>query len=276
MQAPAQGGEADLRERRPFRDYMLWMSQQDAGIAERYWTDALGGFTAPSTLFQPTHAGPTEEGQGWRNEEVSTELSEGVTATLQDFARSQGITLNTVVQGAWALLLGRYTDGDDVLFGATVSGRSADLDGIENIVGLFINTIPARVRIESELPLGTWLKTLQADQAGARAFEWCSLVDIHGWSGVPRNVPLFESIMVFSNWSGSATEEWEGDLEVHATRAAEGGTGYPLTVMVAPGPTLALSLGFDGRAHEPAGIARVLDHLRALHFATSGVHQPHQ
>src|SRR6185503_11767490 len=104
------------------------------------------------------------------------------------------------VQGAWALVLSMFTAEQDVLFGATVSGRSAGLDGIESMVGLFINTVPVRARISGNEPLVQWLARLQEQQAETRQFEHCPLARIQEWSEIPSGVPLFDNHVVFENF----------------------------------------------------------------------------
>ena len=108
--------------------------------------------------------------------------------------------VNTIVQGAWALLLSRYSGEEDVVFGATVSGRPAELDGVESMVGLFINTLPVHVRVSTKAEHVPWLRELQADQFEARRFEHTPLTQIHSWSGTPRDAPLFETLVGFENF----------------------------------------------------------------------------
>ena len=127
-------------------------------------------------------------------------LSAATTAALQTFARQQQLTLNTLVQGAWALLLSRYSGEQDVVFGVTVSGRPATLAGVEAMVGLFINTLPLRVQDNPTQPLLSWLHALQTRQAEARQYDYTPLVQIQNWSEVPRGHALFESLLVFENY----------------------------------------------------------------------------
>ncbi len=263
--ATVDGQQPQLEERRPFRDYLTWVGSQDLDQAESYWRNALEGIESPSTLLGEARL-PTNDdtGGGWDHREFETRLSKETTAALRELGRASGVTLNTTVQAAWALLLSRFTDSERVLFGSTVSGRSADLQGVEEIVGLFINTIPTALRLDADQRVGDWLEEVQKSQVRARSFEWCSLVDIHGWSEIPRTVPLFESIVVFSNWLGSGASEWEGPPRVRAVQSVEGGTGYPLTVMVAPGEELVFTLGFDGRTTAEDEASRISRALSAI------------
>lgn len=287
-----EGRVSTIPTRRPFRDYILWLTQQDRSAAETFWTRAMRGFSAPTPLlarFEPDAAAgattPEEEGPGKtkaleqakqqdsRYVELRARLTEPDSAALRSLAQLHGITLNTVVQGAWAIVLSRYTGEDDTVFGSTVSGRSAALEGVDEMVGLFVNTLPARVRVRRDQLLVPWLKSIQTDQVAARAFEGSSLIDIHGWSEVPRTSALFESILVFSNWLGGGAGDGvssEGGLEVSDRYSSEGGTGYPITVSVAPSSSLQLTLSFDEGRLEREGCRRVLRHLQTILESIAG------
>src|SRR5262249_9623728 len=132
--------------------------------------------------------------------EQNLTLSESITAALQKLGYEQQVTLNTVVQGAWALLLSRYSGSEDVVFGATVSGRPASLAGVEEMVGLFINTLPVRVRVKRDERVGGYLQRLQEQQVEVRQYEYSPLVEVQGWSEVGRGVRLFDTLLVFENY----------------------------------------------------------------------------
>src|SRR6202044_200863 len=118
----------------------------------------------------------------------------GEVASLSGFARTHGLTLNTLLQGAWALMLAQLTGESEVVFGATVAGRPAALPDAESMVGLFINTLPVVAVTRGATPLVPWLLDAQRQQLAAREFDFASLVRIHGWSGVPRQLPLFAAL----------------------------------------------------------------------------------
>ena len=132
--------------------------------------------------------------------ESKAQLSAETTGRLQLLARKHGLTLNTVLVGAWALLLNRYSQEETVVFGATVAGRPPSLPGVETMIGLFINTLPVRVRIDDEAELLAWLRALQAEQVELREYEYSPLVEVQSWSEVGRGRPLFESLLVFENY----------------------------------------------------------------------------
>jgi non-ribosomal peptide synthetase component F len=183
---------------------------------------------------------------------------------LQALARQQHLTLNTLVQGAWALLLSRYSGEDDVVFGVTTSGRPAALAGVESMVGLFINTLPVRVEVPGEASLLPWLERLQTQQVEREQYAYSPLLEIQGWSEVPRGRPLFESLIVFENYPvDAALQEQTGSLAMSDMRVFER-TNYPLTVLVTPGPALSLRLSYDHRRFEAATIRRLAGHFQTL------------
>jgi amino acid adenylation domain-containing protein len=252
-----------LKRSRPYQDYIAWLQQQDLSQAEAFWRVALKGFTAP-TPFGVNKALGSLSSEGETYSEQQIKLSVAVTAALQSFAREHQLTLNTLVQGAWALLLSHYSRQEDVVFGATISGRPADLAGVEFMVGLFINTLPIRVQVSPEAFILEWLKQLQAQQVEVRQYEYSSLVQVQGWSDVPRGLALFESIVVFENYPIDAALQKQGDtLEIHNFRAVER-TNYPLTLVGEPGLELGLQLNYDCRRFGGATISRMLRHLQTL------------
>src|SRR5262249_53360516 len=160
-----------------------------------------------------------------------------LTAALASDARRYRLTLNTMAQGAWAVLLSRYSGQADVLFGATVAGRPADLSGVERMLGLFINTLPVRVRVEESQRVGEWLRRVHAEAAAERVYEHRPVAEVAGWSELPRGAPLFETLLAFENYPFDASlveqvRERTG-LEVPELRVLDQ-TNFPLTVSVTP------------------------------------------
>jgi amino acid adenylation domain-containing protein len=262
------GLEPELSPIRPYRDYIVWLQRQDLSRAEAYWRQALKGFQAPTPLPIGRAAGRmTGSEPDYDDEHIY--LSPEATERLQAFAQRHHLTLQTLVQGAWAILLSRYGGEADVVFGTTASGRSPEIPGVESMIGLFINTLPTRVRVPGGEPLVAWLQRLQDEQAEARQFDYTPLAEIQTWSDVPRGMPLFETIFVFENEAlERALQQQEGNrqeagLEVVEFRAFER-TNYPLTAGVAPGPHLFLGLTYERRRFEAGAIRRMLGHWRTL------------
>jgi amino acid adenylation domain-containing protein/non-ribosomal peptide synthase protein (TIGR01720 family) len=199
-----------LPERRPFADYVRWLREQDLGIAERFWRRRLAGFRSATNagakpLTPEVAAAPASPRE--RPYEVPVALGQA----LRTFARQKQLTLNTLVQGAWGLLLSHLADERDVVYGAVVSGRSAPLEGIESMIGVFVNSMPVRVCHAPDEGLLAWLRGLQESLAELHQHEHTPLVEIQGWSDVPRNQPLFETLLAVENYPvDEAVAEAEG------------------------------------------------------------------
>ncbi|MDQ3834853.1 MAG: condensation domain-containing protein, partial [Actinomycetota bacterium] len=258
------GRELHLTSPRPYRDYIAWLQRQDLSRAEAYWREALRGITAPTPLPIGRNVG-ARVGQVLHYAEHEWRVSAAVTERLQGLARAQRLTLNTLVQGTWALLLSRYSGEDDVLFGATVSGRPAELGGVEAMVGLFINTLAVRVKLPAGAGLLGWLEQLQAEQVEREQYAYSPLVEVQGWSEVPRGVPLFESLVVFENYPvDEALAEQRNGVEFREVQAVER-TNYPLTVAAATvGAELGFKVIYDSDRFEHATIKRLGQHFETL------------
>jgi amino acid adenylation domain-containing protein/non-ribosomal peptide synthase protein (TIGR01720 family)/FkbM family methyltransferase len=248
-----------------YRDYIAWLQRQDQTQAETFWRRELRGFRAATQLRVERAAG-TAPGQADDYAEQSLTLAPDATSALQVLARRHGLTLNTLVQGAWLLLLHHYSGSDDLVFGATVAGRPPELAGSASMVGLFINTLPVRVRYTPHAPLLPWLRALQDQQLDLRQHAYSPLVQIQGWSSVPRGQPLFESIVVFENYPIDRTDRAlaeHPDLTIQNVRSGER-MGFPLTLLALPGPTLALWISYACQRFADATVQRMLAHLQTL------------
>ncbi|MBD1938352.1 non-ribosomal peptide synthetase [Microcoleus sp. FACHB-68] len=258
-----EGKELNLTRPRPYRDYIAWLHRQDLSAAESFWRETLKGFTAPTSLVidKTLSLSHTENEQG----ECKIALCASMTTALQSLVRQHQLTLNTLVQGAWAMLLSRYSGEEDVVFGATVSGRPPELVGAESIVGMFINTLPMRVSVPAEASLLSWLKQLQFHQVELREYEYSPLVEIQQrWSQIPHNVPLFESIVVFENYPvDPALRERNSHLEICDVQSHDS-TNYPITVMVIAQSELTIKISYDRRRFDADTITRMLGHLQTL------------
>lgn len=189
-------------------------------------------------------------------------LEENDSAALNAFAADGKLTLNTLIQGAWALILARRTGTDDVVFGSVTSGRPVDLPGSESMVGFFLNTIPVRVRVPDTASVLPWLAELQLKQAEARSYEGSTLVDIQGWSELPHGQPLFDSVLIVQNIPVELDLLAEG-AKVLGIRSTERNS-FPLTLTVVPGDRLLFKIVYNTTRFSPSAIARTLEKLRAL------------
>jgi non-ribosomal peptide synthetase component F len=180
---------------------------------------------------------------------------------LDQLARSHHLTLSTLIQGAWALLLSRYSGQSDVLFGVTVSGRPAELPGVESMVGMFINVLPLRVAVTEDSDLFDWLRELQTTMVELRQYEAVPIAQVQAWSDLPPGNLLFESILIVQNLPFlESLQEHGSRLGIVSARYHER-THYPLTVTVVPGNELEIKIGFDARRFDPAAIERILGRM---------------
>ncbi|WP_433732007.1 amino acid adenylation domain-containing protein [Actinoplanes sp. CA-051413] len=265
------GVAAALPVRRPFRDYVAWLGEQQDDLAEVHWRQVLSGLNAPTPLPYDRESVP---GTGARSaQRYAITLGEQESQRLHDVARSNRLTLNTLIQGAWAMLLSRHSGQRDVCFGATVSGRPAGLRGADAITGLFINTLPVRVDVDPNAGTLPWLQSLQTAQIEARQFEHLPLARLRALSDVPAGTGLFDSIVVFENYPIDDDAARAHGLRLRDLDAVET-TSFPLSLLAYPGPRLSLALGYDPACFDEDTARRLLDHLRELLVAVA--EDPHR
>ena len=248
----------------PYAEYLRWLRRQDAGADQAYWRGAMAGLAAPTRLpcDSGTDAGPASVREV---QLVTLALSPADHRALQDFARSQRLTLNTVMHGVWALVLGRSAGERDVAFGTVVSGRPTDLPGAEGIVGLFVNTLPARVLVDDELSAVAWLLRLQLALAAMREHGHCGLSDVQGWSDIRPGRPLFHTLLVFENWLDTPAAPAAG-LSITGRQVNEA-SDQPLTAFVTFDPALNLTLMYDTERFERPAMERMLGHVHTVLMA---------
>ncbi len=266
------GRSPDFKLNLPYREYIAWLRKQDEKEAENYWRKKLTGFVSPTVFNLDKFSRNNDDlRDGYSIEKES--LSENLSVSINEFCKEHKITHNTFMQGVWALLLHVYSGEDDIVFGSTVSGRPADLPGVESMVGLFINTLPVRVRFDPQKTIIDWLRDLQLQQAELRKYDYTSLVKIHGLSDVPRTLLLFESIVVFENYPvsdamGSGSERFKiSDVSAFSR------TNFPLTLVVSPGNKLLVELAYDKSRFEYNFIIRIFRHINSL--ASKFISSPH-
>jgi amino acid adenylation domain-containing protein len=262
-QAFCEGKDLNLKRSRPYRDYIAWLQQQDLAQAEAFWRKTLKGFSQPTTLLIDRAPGilpSLDEDYDWQRIEVSKQT----TTALQSLARQHQLTLNTFVQGAWALLLSRYSGESDIVFGSTSSGRPPALTGVEEMVGLFVNTLPVRVQVTSDALLLPWLQKLQAHQIEVIQYEYSPLVEVQRWSEINRGQSLFEIGYVLENYPiDQAIAQGVDSLTIQSGQSFEK-TNEALSLLVAPNEALRLDLWYDTRRFDKPTITRMLGHLHTL------------
>ncbi|MFD0653608.1 amino acid adenylation domain-containing protein [Streptomyces malaysiensis subsp. malaysiensis] len=229
---------------RPFRDYLAWLAGQDRGAAVRAWRGALAGLDAPTRLVPGwTSAAPAQ---------TVAELSTEDTAAVVGFAREGGVTVGAVVQAAWGVLLAGLVGRGDVVFGVTVSGRPAELDGVASMVGLFINTVPLRVRLDPSECLGDLVVRVQGERARLLAHEHLGLAEIQRVAG---HGELFDTTTVFENYpvDGQVLDRTAAAAGLRLGSADISNAGhYPVTVTIIPGARLRFQLRYPSGAFDEA------------------------
>jgi amino acid adenylation domain-containing protein len=260
-EALAEGRELKIGPGRPFRDYIVWLRQQDLSEAEAFWRRSLKDFWEPTSFGVGN--GKSSATHSYAEEQLR--LSAATSEALLALARRYQLTLNTIFQGAWAILLSRYSGTRDVIFGVAVSGRPPQLPEIESMVGMLVNTLPARVEVTQGAKLLPWLKRIQEQQVTIRKYEYTPLLQIQKWSEVASGTQLFESIVAFENHpidSSLATRSDKAELRdiIHYHTA----TGYPLNVMIEPDKELLVKIMYDVGRFEAPTVRRILSHFQQL------------
>ncbi|MGW1723523.1 non-ribosomal peptide synthase/polyketide synthase [Streptomyces sp. NPDC002306] len=218
----------------PYRDYLAWLGRQDAEASAAAWAGALDGLAEPTHLV-PADPGRTPAVPATRTTLLTPLLTEALTA----LARARGLTVNTLVQGAWSIVLARLTGRTDVVFGATVSGRPPELDGVESMIGLFINTVPVRVRVDDREPLSAFLDRLQDEQSQLIAHQHVGLSDIQRQAGLGE---LFDTLIVFESYPDAGGPGLGADDGLRTeVRDHQDSTHYPFTWAVEPAERLTLT-----------------------------------
>lgn len=254
------GKQLDIPTNPPFRDYITWLKQQDIAQTETFWRQTLQGFTTPTPLYKNIR---NQINQPASYQHQAIYLSASDTASINTFARKYHLTVSNLVLGAWALLLSYYSGNQDVLMGKVMSGRPVSMTGVESTVGIFVNTLPARVQVSPEDSLLTWLQSIQSQQIQLHEYEHTPLVQIQSWSDVPPGVALFDSLLIFQNTFLDVLQAEVGSLTISKIHT-EDSTNYPLTINVIPGTELCLKASYDVRCFHENKINRILENLRYL------------
>jgi condensation domain-containing protein/TfdA family taurine catabolism dioxygenase TauD len=258
------GEQAQLDRARPYKDYVIWLMEQKLEGAEKYWRDKLRGLNKPTEIGRKT----TEAtGAASRHEKRLIGIDEETSMRLQQAAQSHQLTLSTILQALWAMLLSHRSGQQDVSFGAVVSGRPPTLRGAEKMVGVFINTLPVKLNVRRDEGLIAWMKRLQMEQAEARQYEHAPLVEIQRWSELQGAAPLFKSLFVFQNYSVDASG-WESldsaELDAITDLRCMDVNHYPITFTSGPGPCLPLELNYDCQAFDSKDIDRMFEQFQTL------------
>ncbi len=246
-----------------FRGYIAWLKNRTEESAADFWQQHLRGFAEPTPLRVDQPAPPGRESEQSVGDVIAF-LSEQDTQSLLALAQRHHLTPNTFIQAAWSLMLGHYSGRSEVVFGVTVAGRPTDLAGSEIMLGLFINSLPLRVVLLPDLPLPDFLHGLLRQNIELRQYEYTPLVRIQSWSEVPRERPLFESLLVFENYPiDPSLRCGAGRLNIVGVETRTH-TNYPLNGMVIPGERMHLQITYHTERFEAAVVERMLGHFKTL------------
>lgn len=246
------GQEWQPRPSASYQDYLAWRGKQDMAAAQAWWREELRGFAAATPLGLVERS----DGDGIRQAAaaVKRRLGHGLAHELREKARSSRCTVGNWVQAAWALTLGAYSSESDVVFGLTVAGRPPELEGTDAMVGLFINTVPCRVRMDGAETGLSLVQRMQRAALQRGMHEHASLSDIAGWSEVPRGNPMFDSMLAIESFPYTEGVSLD-DVDVWQQ------TNFPLTLVLDPVGDMQIRALFDPRRHAGETVARVLDHF---------------
>ena len=250
------GGNYEAAEAPVFTDHATHVSGLPLDAAESFWRERLAGISEATPLAAPAAAGEPE-GRGHAEVSLSVEL----TTRLQGLAEAQQCSLNTVVQGAWALLLGRWSGEQDVVFGATRAGRAGTVDNTDAMVGCLINTLPVRIALERDSSVGDWLQSLRDSERAVRPHDQSPLMAVQGWSDVGAGQPLFESLIVYDHQTLDSQMKAQGDGFANRHFRLIERTNYPLTLYAYGEAELRLKLAYDEPRFDAAVSGRLLDGL---------------
>ncbi|WP_411810134.1 bacitracin non-ribosomal peptide synthetase BacC [Bacillus paralicheniformis] len=259
-----EGGQKHrLEEARPYSDYIGWLEQQDKEAPKAYWRNYLSGFTEKS----PISVLASSSGHAkYKRKEAVIEFPQQLTGRITELASRNNVTLHTVLQCIWGMLLARYNQTDDVVFGTVISGRDAQVAGIEKMVGLFINTVPTRIRLEKSQSFKELIKSVQEQALEGRTYHDMNLSEVQSLSELKRE--LLDHILIFENYavdqSAFETSGKRGAGFIFEEIHAEEQTNYGFNIVAVPGERLVIKLTYDGNIYHDHIIAGIKGHLQQV------------
>nr|WP_175429283.1 non-ribosomal peptide synthetase [Lysobacter enzymogenes] len=252
----------------PYRDYIAWLESRDHQAAADYWQRYLDGLplAASAALSARLDDEADTDATGPSEQRAHVlELPVALTAQLDRALKHEGVSLGTAILAAWGLLQSKYSAEEEVLFGYTTSGRPPELDGIERMVGLFINSLPLRLRIDPAQTLSAWLRQVQSMQLDHGDHGFLPLAAIQRACGARAGQALFNALVVVENFPlDRSLPSMDGEqLRVLDARGVER-SDFPLNLIVYPGPRLTVKLAYQSRQFGDAAARAMLDRLGHL------------
>lgn len=257
-----QGTRPLLAPPQPFSRYIAWLEQQSKEEANQYWQERLAGFKEPSLLpvqqrnaLQPAYI------------KVQHSLDAETAVQLQLFCKQQKVTLNTLLQAVLGMVLARYCGRRDICFGVMISGRHVALSGIEDMVGLMINSLPCRLQVDPTRSVSDFLVQVQSQHQTDNRYGYSSLTEVQQNSELSKGEPLFDTLLAVENYPRSDNEDLEGKAFRIERMWSEHATNFPLTIMVDPGEAIDFYLLYDSNRLDDDTIRRFWGHLHTLLMA---------
>lgn len=246
----------------PYRHYIEWLQARAFEEDDHYWRTYLAGVSTPPTLpYERRHKSAVTEAQ----QEVDCNLADTAIRGLARLSQAMGITLNTIAQAAWAVVLSRHSGQRDILFGSTVSGRPHNLPGVERMAGPFINTVPIRTVVEEDRDLMSWLQELQKDRTARGEHEFTPLNKLQGFTSIPKGQPFLETNLVVENYPVQAAQVTgtAQDITIEPVLLIPQNS-FPMTLTVRPRRGHKLLLRYDTQRFAPDGMRCLLDEFAQL------------
>ena len=257
------GDDVDLPARQPFADHVEWLRARGPAADEAYWTERLRGVSAGEPV-RAGRAAPRDPDAEPPFGGCELRLSEDATAALRAFEREQGVWLSTVVHAAWALLLGRCTGRDEMVFGAVRAGRGTGVPGAGEMVGMLINTVPVRVSLPADAAVVDWLDQVGEQLAQVAEHEHAALPDVTRWSGLPQGAALFTTLLDYQARPFDAALGAAGGAWAQRGFRVVRRTGFPLSVAVTGETPLRLRMDYDADRFDAPAARRMLARLAHL------------
>ncbi|MHC5063887.1 MAG: condensation domain-containing protein, partial [Planctomycetota bacterium] len=257
--SPEAVNQEELTRAPSYRTHVEWINSRDWTEAEAFWRDRLAGFTSATTL-PGRDDGSAAESRGERELRLPKDLSD----RLRQLAEEHSVSMNNIVQGAWALLLSRHAGERDVVFGATRACRSSGVPEAKDTVGLFINTLPVRVDVDPAKPAHEWLSGLRSREREVYPHEHSPLMDVQTWNDAAAGKPLFESIIVYDNWLLSSHMQARGGTWQNRVCELREQASYPLVLYGYGEDELLFKLAYDIPRFDREFAGKLLDQFAVL------------
>lgn len=251
------GEPIEFSPQRSFGDYIKWLSAKDKNTAYQYWQDKLNDFDTPTEVTIGNRANSAGKYQN-----ISLTVDTTLNEELKGMAQMERFTMNTIVQSAWSILLGRYSNTTDIVFGVTNSGRQVPVKGIEEMIGLFINTLPMRVQLQ-EKTVREVCELIQGQQQDDNQNGHVRLSDIQKNIELGVDADLFETIVVFENYPVSENDLVDLDTSLAGVKVEES-NNYPLTLSAGLDEELKLDLIYDEGRFQVHEARQILSHLHHI------------